>query len=556
MLSEDDFALAWDVPDQPLHEHSDSLPLPLESWPKQESWSLEIESVSADHNTEHRQGMAITTSTESNSMTAILPTQPCSSTQTSNVSPFRQTDTDLSAVRDLFLSALDPAPLQSEPKPAFIDPMLVPQKLQRTSMSPIVKHHFTKQAQQQQHNNNNNMGRVGGAGCIGGMPFGPMTMTMGSGEQGNNNDMLLRSIGSPSSLSDTSFALHNNFSVAPQNALSATHTNGLIFTSADVSLNSSFRHDEMELRSTPRERRLNAAATYTNGMLDPSQPLLDRLGCISVVDPQRRKLQLPASIIRHTKALGSRLTTPSLCLLYQAGRCRQGANCYQIHADPETVAALRAKAERQLCCCSIHGDANSNMWNVLAHSHRSISVGRSVIPLTHVAFTAGLQRILNDERLTVPVNPSLLCRLQEQPTSCRYGADCKFLHICREILNTTSGKGGEPNPALLSVPVPPHQHTVGAAGGHPVAGGNNANMLHTNADFSSSISSQMLGSEHSGCTSSNPSALPAPTSIGPAGMFFPAQAQPQYVLRQINSDGSVTLVPVSVIAEAMPPHTV
>eukprot|EP00796_Vickermania_ingenoplastis_P010210 gene10210-7154_t len=580
-----------------------------EQWPKKQGcWSLDLDSEQA---MDPRQA-GVTTSTESSSVNNVFQPQqlhqPPQSLGIFQPKP-QSNDTDLSAVRDLFLSALEPSEPPRQVPTSQRSQENTPQaharsisqeallahsrsisqeallahhrsisqeallahhrsisqegtlsgKYGRSSMSPIVKHHFTKQG-------HTNIGRP--AIGLGQVPLGfvqgvGIGMTPGSGEL--VTDPFFRSTGSPSTISEVSQSQHG-FTITPQDNLSATHTNGFLLASADVSLNSSFRNGESGTRATG-EKRINAAATYTSGILNPMQ----QLGCISVVDPQRRKLQLPANVIRHTKALGCRLTTPSLCLLYQAGRCRQGANCYQVHADPEAVAALRAKAERQLCCCSVHGDANSHMWNAAAHSHRSISIGRAVIPLDHVAFTAGLQRILSDDRVTVPVNPSLLCRLQEQPTSCRYGADCKFLHVCREILNANPGDGDNPS-----------NHSSAPASNAPTRAGPLQQPMMASGDFSASLNgSQMLGSESSLSVNRFTSALPAPfaartpvpaqqpipvnpVAVQQPAFFFQAPpgtqvpqppaaglptAQPQFLLRQVNCDGSVTFVPVSIFQE-------
>ncbi|KAG5504954.1 hypothetical protein JKF63_04401 [Porcisia hertigi] len=176
-----------------------------------------------------------------------------------------------------------------------------------------------------------------------------------------------------------------------------------------------------------------AAATYNGG--SALQQRLDERGCITVVDPQRRKLHVPLSAIQMTKALNGRLKTPSLCLLYQSSRCRQGENCYQVHVDPVTVERLRADAKDMPCCCFQHGDGNSHLIDLTANEGRSLDIaGQFSLPLTRTAYTAGLQRLLQNEQSCTLVNPSALCRLHGQPGGCRFGADCRFLHICFQIL--------------------------------------------------------------------------------------------------------------------------
>ncbi|CBZ27042.1 conserved hypothetical protein [Leishmania mexicana MHOM/GT/2001/U1103] len=176
-----------------------------------------------------------------------------------------------------------------------------------------------------------------------------------------------------------------------------------------------------------------AAATYHGG--SALQQRIDDRGCIAVVDPQRRKLHVPLSAIQMTKALNGRLKTPSLCLLYQLGRCRQGDNCYQVHLDAAIVERLRADAKNMPCCCFQHGDCNSHVMDRTAYEGRSLGItGQFSVPLTRVAYTAGLQRVLQDQPACAPVKPSVLCRLHGQPGGCRFGADCRFVHVCCQIL--------------------------------------------------------------------------------------------------------------------------
>ncbi|KPA85686.1 hypothetical protein ABB37_00071 [Leptomonas pyrrhocoris] len=176
------------------------------------------------------------------------------------------------------------------------------------------------------------------------------------------------------------------------------------------------------------------ASTYNGGCALHHH--VDQRGCINVVDPQRRKLHVPLSAIQTTKALNGRLKTPSLCLLFQSGRCRQGDNCYQVHVDPATVERLRVDMESMPCCCLLHGDCNCHLVDPASYEGRALCIaGQYNVPLSRVAYTAGLQRVLQGGATSVPVNPSVLCRLHGQPGGCRFGADCKFIHVCCSILN-------------------------------------------------------------------------------------------------------------------------
>ncbi|RNF09929.1 uncharacterized protein Tco025E_06882 [Trypanosoma conorhini] len=154
---------------------------------------------------------------------------------------------------------------------------------------------------------------------------------------------------------------------------------------------------------------------------------------ILVVDPRRSKLHVPLSAISPTRALEVRAQNPSLCLLFQSGRCRQGANCHQVHVDPEVVERLRRIVDSLPCCCTFHGDCNTHCWNAKANAKRNLVISGVVVPLSRVAFTNGLTRFVTGTAQR-PLSRGVLCRLHGKPGGCRYGADCWYLHVCREIL--------------------------------------------------------------------------------------------------------------------------
>jgi hypothetical protein len=63
---------------------------------------------------------------------------------------------------------------------------------------------------------------------------------------------------------------------------------------------------------------------------------------------------------------------------------------------------------------------------------RSIDINGVVLPTGKLAFTIGLGKLLSDttaEMIRTP--PQLVCRLHIT-NRCRYAEDCKFLHVCRE----------------------------------------------------------------------------------------------------------------------------
>ncbi|GET88543.1 hypothetical protein, conserved [Leishmania tarentolae] len=292
-----------------------------------------------------------------------------------------------------------------------------------------------------------------------------------------------------------------------------------------------------------------AAATYHGG--SALQQRVDDRGCIAVVDPQRRKLHVPLSAIQMTKALNGRLKTPSLCLLYQLGRCRQDENCYQVHVDAAIVEQLRADAKNMPCCCFQHGDCNGHLMDRTAYEGRSLGIaGQFSVPLTRVAYTAGLQRVLQDQPACASVKPSVLCRLHGQPGGCRFGADCRFVHVCCQILQNElasimasavasaqqqrqqQSRPGNGSPLLVDLIsnglIPSVSGTMHSGASTAIASLNNAaSSVVSAADFSLSQLSQSI-------PASNTSALNA----------FATRVPPSSQKQQSSTPSSVTVQPL------------
>jgi hypothetical protein len=155
-------------------------------------------------------------------------------------------------------------------------------------------------------------------------------------------------------------------------------------------------------------------------------------GTVVVTDPMSRKLQIPLKAIRTTLAT-SRPGVPSLCLLYLDGRCRQGAQCHQVHADPALVMALRAQAKQLPTCCLNHGDVNADRV-MLDWRDRSLSFEGKLVPVSSMAFSLALDRLLSEvDTPVVKAHVHQICRLHGSDR-CRFSEDCRFLHICRQIM--------------------------------------------------------------------------------------------------------------------------
>lgn len=241
--------------------------------------------------------------------------------------------------------------------------------------------------------------------------------------------------------------------------------------------------------------------------------------CITVVDPVTRKLLIPLNSTFDTRAQ-QRPTLPSLCLLFLRNKCRQGMNCYQVHATLEAVEALRRSVDSLPRCCVLHGDSDragvqlcpEEYWrtradgsdsNKLSHSlqhvvlylpglnrssHRLLvdipksdllveglksgdteasagggSTGLLTgIPLTLISHTVALQKLL-DEQTPLHQDRSLIldgtgCTVCRLHATdrCRYAEECKFLHLCKEL---TSAKPSLTDEHPTVIPIDPNAAT-------------------------------------------------------------------------------------------------
>ena len=185
-------------------------------------------------------------------------------------------------------------------------------------------------------------------------------------------------------------------------------------------------------------------------------------GVVTVVDPATRKMQVPMSALTPTRAV-HRKGIPSLCLLFIAGRCRQGSQCHQVHCDASTVDMLRAANAATPTCCVGHGDVNAGQMQA-AWLDRMLVVHGVCVPLRSVGFTKGIERIMTEHAAQVHggraatepivVDIGLVCRLHGT-NSCRYSEDCKFLHPCQQIIASQLA-------AWMPQEAPPAQSPIGS----------------------------------------------------------------------------------------------
>jgi hypothetical protein len=111
-----------------------------------------------------------------------------------------------------------------------------------------------------------------------------------------------------------------------------------------------------------------------------------------------------------------------------------------LHADPAVVQQLREQAKQLPTCCNTHGDINSTALQLPPGGpdleSRSVAIGSvAVVPFSRLAYTAGLQQAVNANPMSPQITVSLsnICRLHGG-SRCRYSEVCRFVHVCRDVL--------------------------------------------------------------------------------------------------------------------------
>lgn len=215
----------------------------------------------------------------------------------------------------------------------------------------------------------------------------------------------------------------------------------------------------------------------------PSFGSLPRTPCNGVarthvyaIDQVSTKLKIPMSAVQPTLALEDDGFVPGLCRLFLAGRCRQDANCYQVHADPAVVEQLRVEAFRKPSCCVEHGaccsmkgfpvgltvtvepsrkltgkphkdaieddlngpsadssSASNGDSNSVGNEENTAAprgVGLSIHSFSPTSYLWKAYRADGSANLVVSCRK--ICRMHRQGL-CRFGDECNFLHVCRQI---------------------------------------------------------------------------------------------------------------------------
>ena len=86
------------------------------------------------------------------------------------------------------------------------------------------------------------------------------------------------------------------------------------------------------------------------------------------------------------------------------------------------------------------------------------------VPLERVGYTAGLRRLIQESSglSTIIIHPNSVCRLHAGDR-CRYSEDCKFIHVCRDIITQQLSQWVTPLVPDLEL-----KHQARTSGGMPV----------------------------------------------------------------------------------------
>ncbi|AIN99942.1 hypothetical protein LPMP_283100 [Leishmania panamensis] len=170
-------------------------------------------------------------------------------------------------------------------------------------------------------------------------------------------------------------------------------------------------------------------------------------GTFAVIDPLSKRLFIPLESMLDTRAM-HRKGVPSLCRVFLEGRCRQGTNCFQAHANIDLVLELRAKALAVPTCCALHGSP-SDMSGIdptlrlVVRNDDGETVG--LARLRQALVTNGLRTLIAAQvsavgmpaPVDVVVSTAALCRSHsgaDGSPCCRFEGECNFVHLCRHVV--------------------------------------------------------------------------------------------------------------------------
>ena len=188
--------------------------------------------------------------------------------------------------------------------------------------------------------------------------------------------------------------------------------------------------------------------------------LCARDDAVAMLDPRLGplgRLWVDRDRLEDTQGLHRALLYPtahplSVCLLYQNERCTAGRYCNQAHVQRaymwDLLTTLGGVQDR--VCCYHHGDpiSHQRQWNQLfegriilvmlaASTRRHQAV---VLPAPRIALTRYWDGVLEDQDMgPIVLHAAKICQLHAKGR-CGWGAECRYIHICREFLHTKIGE--------------------------------------------------------------------------------------------------------------------
>eukprot|EP01063_Lacrimia_lanifica_P008813 TRINITY_DN1586_c0_g2_i1.p2 TRINITY_DN1586_c0_g2~~TRINITY_DN1586_c0_g2_i1.p2 ORF type:complete len:381 (+),score=111.58 TRINITY_DN1586_c0_g2_i1:47-1144(+) len=179
---------------------------------------------------------------------------------------------------------------------------------------------------------------------------------------------------------------------------------------------------------------------------------------LQVIDPANRTGKICIPVEKTHDTLGREELEKnskkhiSLCLLYQQKKCHAGQKCNQIHADRWYIQKLRRAPSKEGTCCPRHGVSAGVEGVKLAKVVLRVNGCEEPLPVECVARTAFFDRLRRGGTATLTVKN--VCRLHQQD-GCKFGHNCKNVHLCREIGRRVFGKpSGTGEKPVCVAPVP------------------------------------------------------------------------------------------------------
>ena len=176
-------------------------------------------------------------------------------------------------------------------------------------------------------------------------------------------------------------------------------------------------------------------------------------GAVPIIHPEFKalgRLWMPWQLVVPTSGLQRYLTNhphaPSLCVLFQNGRCNSRDKCNQIHVDISfaTLVSEALHLNAVSNCCRMHGDlgsASNDIFSALKTDIIEIRLpGMQSLSVStdRVAATFFWNRFVKESRRVLFFSPDRVCNLHQQ-NQCKYGVECKNVHVCRDFWSEVKG---------------------------------------------------------------------------------------------------------------------